>query len=166
MSGQRIMILIFVGLIVVNAQAMELTKKGGIGYDGFGWIQGLSFKYWLSERIGLQGILMLESISFEDSKTADQSEYAVAVNFNYLLAGFEKGNLFLNSGLGVISENDGKDKRTTEDIGALLKAEYFICPQISFDAGTGFHILVEPNDTRFIVGNGNFLGSAGFHYYF
>ena len=166
MFFKRLFAVIILLFAACSVAATGLEEKGGVGYDRFGSIGGFSVQYWFSERIGVQGIFGLDSYSFKETTSSDETEYSACVDFQYELSRFKKGRFTLGAGLGVISINKEGSTTSVKEIGFELSTEYFICSHISFNAGTGFLIQVEPDYTRLLIGTGDLLGTIGFHYYF
>lgn len=157
-------------------QALNASIDGSVGTAN-----GISGRYQLNDKIGLQAIFRLD---IESGPGDDSSETQLNLGLRaiYNLVSVDNAAFGAVGGLTVLSrsvELAGNDSSSTGfNIEAGLRAEYFVTKSFSLHGEVGLVIALlggedgpvaqeqSPAGTTILIGSGDLLGVAGFTFWF
>jgi hypothetical protein len=182
-------------LVPKGAQAIELAKRFGVGYQvTLAGAHGLSARYQASQSIGLELIGGFDAAWFDDDETGKFDAIFVAGGFSFVLVSDDRGLLSLGTRVSVGTSfdrttgprRDGEPHSRVTDIAfeVPLSIEYFVTPHFALRTGVGLvfaivhdeaPVLGESDDlnrservggSSVSFGTGEVLAAAGFTVWF
>lgn len=170
-----VVVAFFSFVLAGNAIGQDITGKLGLGYQGMlagDFVQGISARYWASEKAGIEGNIFHAYASLDTGDDDDSVDgHALGFLGKVLYAPVVKDNsrfyVGLEAGYGVITSDEADEDLDIFIVGPLFGAEYSFqgLPELGFNFEVGYKLTnfsIDDVDLD-IAGVGV---SFGIHYYF
>lgn len=164
---------LFLAFSVIPAEAKDLAKRVGLGYnaqiafEGFPFpgqdikLAGPSVKYVISPEIAVQGIFGLSMYS----NAVDVNIFFFGGKFLYNIIQEDNMNFYAGGGFGIVSAGNGDSETGIVIIGCVGEEFFFSgLPNLGFAAEMGL-MIASMADATLVSTYGGFL-NLGIHYYF